>query len=92
MPNAVPNSEPKAQIANGTLIIDADSVRSILWTLQQNRLSDPDLDTSFKADPGKVLGQLGLSLEIQNEVLSGMGIAIPEGCWWSCVVTSIKTK
>lgn len=88
----LPASEPKAIIVNGTLIPDADSVRSILWTLTQQMKNNPDLADSFSEDPLKVLGSLGLNYELQIEAAQAFGVELAEGgaaaeCYATCACT-----
>lgn len=89
--NAVqPTSEPKATIVNGVLIPDADSVRSMLWTLSQRMKTDTALAEAFRTDPLRVLGEMGLNTELQAEAAKSFGIEIPEGarCTWTCVISN----
>jgi hypothetical protein len=83
-----PASEVKAVVVNGQLIPDANTVRSMLWTLSQTMKSNPELAELFRSDPLKVLGSLGLSAELQVEAAQSFGVEIPEG---SCVATCACT-
>ena len=98
-PNTVkaPAGEVKAIPINGMLIPDADSVRSMLWTLQERMKTDAQLAARYKAEPGVVLGSLGICRELQLEIMKAEGIEVPEGepcyavqktCSWThCMIT-----
>jgi len=89
-----PASEPRAIVFKGVLVPDADSVRSMLYTLGERMKTDTKLAEQFKKDPERVLGNIGLCADIQTEVLAAQGIEIPEGCsvtcGLSCAITNIE--
>src|SRR5262245_60146224 len=88
-----PPSEPKVLIVNGMLMPDADSVRSVLYTLHQKMKGDAALAQQYQADPRRVLGSIGLNADIQTEVMKLEGIPIPEGmpCSETCMRTCLIT-
>jgi hypothetical protein len=75
----LPPSQPQASVRNGALIPDLDTIRSILFTLQQKMKTDTRLAAAFQANPTKILGEVGLCLDVQVEVMKLLGIPIPEG-------------
>jgi hypothetical protein len=84
----VPTSEPQSILVNGALVPDADTVRSMLWTLSQKMKDDPRLAEAFRTDPHRVLGEIGLNNEIQRQAIKDLGVELPEGCVFSdCVLT-----
>jgi hypothetical protein len=87
-----PPSQPQARVINGVLIPDLDTLRSILFTLQQKMKTNAALATAFKADPARVLGEVGVCRDLQSEVLTLLGIPIPEGCGGSCQNSCIGTS
>lgn len=86
MPDApdrrAPPGKVNAVIIDGMLVPDADSVRSMLWTLHQRIRKDAALAERYKSNPGEVLGQIGLCQALQKEVMRAEGFEIPEavGC------------
>jgi len=87
-----PTGEVKAVLVGGMLFPDADSVRSMLWTLQERMKTDAQLAARYQAEPGVVLGNLGICRELQLEIMKAEGIEVPEGepCCWpprSCIFT-----
>jgi hypothetical protein len=87
-----PPSQPQARVINGMLIPDLDTVRSILFSLQQKMKTNAALAAAFQADPAKVLGEVGLCGDLQFEVLTLLGIPIPEGCGFSCQDSCVGTS
>jgi len=89
-----PISAPKAIIVDGHLIPDAGTVRSMLFTLSQRLKSDPALEEKFKADPKGVLGEIGLSGDVQVEAAEYLGIEPSQiaGCAFTCARTCAITK
>jgi len=93
-PNTVkaPAGEVKAIPINGMLIPDADSVRSMLWTLQERMKTDAQLAARYRAEPGIVLGNLGICRDLQLEIMKAEGIEIGEGepprvCYVTCIIS-----
>jgi hypothetical protein len=74
------------------LIPDIDTVRSILFSLQQKMKTNAALAAAFQAEPAKVLGEVGLCVDLQFEVLKLLGIPIPEGCGFSCGSSCVGTS
>ncbi len=79
----------QAATTNGLVVPDIATIRAALQGLRQRMASDPELKKRFEADPGRVLGELGLNSDIQQEIMEETGIEVPEGrgCTYTCTCT-----
>ena len=79
-----------AQLIKGILMPSAETVREMILSLRERMENDKSLKSKYDSDPRKVLGEIGLNYEIQNEVLieEGRNISL-EGveCTGTCACT-----
>lgn len=74
-------------VQDGYLIPDLQAIRAVLSALREDLKSNSDLKSRFNQDPRGVLGARGLSIDIQNEILSEAGEAVAEDCTATCAST-----
>lgn len=81
--------EVKVQLIDGIIIPDLDTVRQMVSALKIRMEENPVLKSDFDRDPRGVLGSVGLSQDIQGEILKDDGNLneIPEGCAVTCGMT-----
>lgn len=80
----------KAQLVDGILVPDVQTVRNMMKVLKDNARQDPELAKRWKTNPRRVLGEMGLPRSIQNQLLREEGrrvlrtqfdISMESGCW-----------
>ena len=86
------NEKFLVQVVDTTFVPDLDSVREITKQLGAKLKANPALKAKFATDPRSVLNDLGVSLDLQREIIKDSGIggleeALDPTCYVSCIVT-----
>ncbi|MFD9372603.1 hypothetical protein ACFWA6_33565 [Streptomyces sp. NPDC060020] len=81
------------QIKEAAIIPDEAAVREF-WSQFNTALeSDAKLKARFEDDPGLVLSERGLALDVQRELLLAAGVAgASADCYITCVITTIVVQ
>ncbi|MFF4427253.1 hypothetical protein ACFY04_42130 [Streptomyces sp. NPDC001549] len=78
------------QVKEATIIPDEAAVREFWSQFNAALTTDADLKARFEAEPGVVLSERGLALDVQRELLLAAGVAGASGdCYITCVITNI---
>lgn len=76
-----------ARVEKAAVLPDEAAVREF-WSQFKGELeNDSSLKARFQANPAVVLGERGLSVDIQQAVLVAVGVLDEEACGMTCIST-----